>query len=67
MDETSCDFGTQDPVEAIPVFVPVRDQFGTVYDSPREAARLLGLRGIEVERHLAGKRDSVNGFRFSFA
>lgn len=62
-----CDFGTQDPVEAIPVFVPVKDQYGTVYDSPRDAARRLDLRGIDVERNLAGKVFSVKGYHFSFA
>lgn len=65
--ELSCDFDVLDPVEAIPVFVPVKDNHGTVYDSPRHAARLLNLRGIDVERHLAGKIPSVRGYTFAFA
>jgi hypothetical protein len=60
-------FGMNDPVEQIPVYLPIRDQYGSTWDSPGEAARALSLRRWEIDQQLAGKRHAVKGFRFSFA
>lgn len=62
-DDLSCDFTEAD----LPVFVPIRDQWGSLYDSPGDAARCLGVSSTEIRRQLAGKPSRLDGrYQFRF-
>jgi len=65
-DDLTCDFISED-LDLPPIHVPVMDQYGTVYDSPRDAARTLGLSCSEIKMVLAGRAVSTKGYRFQFA
>jgi hypothetical protein len=75
MDALSCNFLSLDPrtsetdqAPEVTIDVPICDQFGTIYQSVRDAARTTGVARYYIEQQLSGKdKGSARGFLFSFA
>ena len=58
--------GFEADLEPVRIYTPIKDQYGTVYESTAEAARRLGLRRVYIERNLGGWLQHVRGYRFTF-
>ena len=50
----------------LPIFVWIKDQHGSTYESIREAARILNIPRHEIQLILQRRRWSARGFHFYF-
>lgn len=66
LDDLRLDTLSED-ADGVEITLPVVDSAGSRYESPREAARVVGVSVGAVKDVLAGRRQSAGGMHFRFA